>query len=391
MNKLDFSQNERLNNFMGFVHKINSVIGEIHGKDKMFNLKPREDIKSFKVEDKKSKYNGREIVVNATTPSEELFSLASELVRPADEPFAAREIFAVDESFHQGSKEIGFDILAETGRAALTPTGNSNGQNIPKADVNIGRNFSPVGKISNYMEVSRDELQGVELRNDRGMGPLVDLISEKLTVARKNIFRIEDNIAFQGASFDDSQIANEIPGYFDSFSTNAADYEGDSPSKGKREEVNLDWTDAATTADQIIATIRTAAEYITRNGVYVPNTMALPRDVITTLGLRRTSDTDSTPILEWIKRAFEVAYGRELKIVGSNAFSKFGAGSNESGFSLLDSNKMHQAIAGVEALTVLPSFIDKEGTIQQVVLLKTGGNMIKHPGAAYLGTKIKGE
>ena len=391
MDKLDFSRHPGMNNFMGFMRKINSAIGLLHGNDRMIKGIEFDESnagQTFKIEDKNSKFNGRDIVINSTVPSQEMFSLAQELVRPADEPFAAREVFAVDESFHEGSQEIGYDVIAERGRALLVAAGNSTGNNTPKADVSVGRKLNTVGKIQNYMEVSRDELQAIDLRNDRGLGPLVDLISEKLNVARKNILRLEDQVAWQGSNFADTEEVNEIPGFFDSLSNDTALNEGTNPSKGRREDIQVPlWTDPAKTADQYIADIRKAAEYITRNGVYVPDTMAVPRDILTTISLRRTSDTDSTPLIEWIKRAFAAAYNIELKIVGTNALKTLTGGSNN-GFLLLDSKKEYQAISGVEALTVLPSVVKEDGTIRQFVLMKTGGTMVKHPAAAYLGTNI---
>jgi hypothetical protein len=390
-NALDFSRSGKINTFMGFVHKVNSLIGDTFGKDAMYNLKPKENLigKTFKFEDSKSKFNGRDIVINATIPSEEIFSLAQELVRPADEPFSAREALAVDDSFHVGSREVGFDVLSQNGRALLRPAGNSNGNETPKSDISLGRNLSAVGKIDTYMEVSRDELQALDLRNDRGMGPLVDLMSEKLTTARKSVSRVEDQLVWQGGSFDDSAETNEIPGLLDSFSTTSSLYEGNNPSKGKRAQVvdpgaGRAWS--TKTADQIITDIRTAAEYVTRNGVYVPNTMILPRSILTSISLLRTSDTDSTPLIEWIRRAFSSAYGLELKIVGTNALTTLTGPVD--GFILIDSRKEHQAIASVEALTVLPSVTEKDGTIKQVVQMKTGGCHVKHPAAGYLGTDI---
>ena len=79
----------------------------------------------------------------------------------------------------------------------------------------------------------------------------------------------------------------------------------------------------------------------------------------------------------------------DIKIVPTNALAVQGGSGDEGSFLVIDSKKEYQAISGVEALTVLPSFIERDGTISQQVLMKTGGTMVKHPAAAYMGTKIR--
>jgi hypothetical protein len=87
-------------------------------------------------------------------------------------------------------------------------------------------------------------------------------------------------------------------------------------------------------------------------------------------------------------RTFKTAFKIDLNIVPTNALTKFDNTDLSGGFLLLDSRKEHQAISGVEALTVLPSITEADGTIKQFVQMKTGGTMVKHPSAAYLGIGI---
>ena len=69
-------------------------LGDIHGDDCKIDLEPKKG--SFKC-------NGQDIKFNTTYPNEEIFSVAQEFVRPADEPFAAEKVFEVDSSYHEGS------------------------------------------------------------------------------------------------------------------------------------------------------------------------------------------------------------------------------------------------------------------------------------------------
>ena len=107
---LSFEGNELLNNFIGTAQRINNQIEKIHGKAAKLNLDAPQGNKHFTFKGKSERLNGRKIRLNSTVPNEELFSVAQELVRPADEPFSARDIFEVDSSFNAGSQEIGYDV-----------------------------------------------------------------------------------------------------------------------------------------------------------------------------------------------------------------------------------------------------------------------------------------
>lgn len=400
---INFSRNENVVNFMDLAHKINALTKRVHGFE--FNLKVNEkhDGKFFTVNDKNSPFDGRKVRLNATLPNQELFSVAQELVRPADEPFAAREIFSVDTSFHEGSQTVGYDVIQEGGEATLIPTGRTN-VDIEKADAAVGRRLQAVGKIANYIEVTRDDIQAFDLRRDRGLGPLVSLLEEKLRIARKNISRTEDAIVWAGGRLKSGGAVNEIEGFLDRFSTTTADSQGSNPQSGRRETVAT--VDADTTwaekiagviangsgPDAIISDLRVAAQYLTRLGAFQPNMLVLPHSITTLLSLTRLPDTNSTPLLEWIVRAMEAAYG-PLTVKSTNAL----VGSTDAnrqqnftgnGFILMDSKQMHQSIAVVEDMTLLPSKEDELGTIKQVVQMKTGGIIVKHPAAAYLGVGI---
>lgn len=391
---IDFSKDPYTRKFMSAIistaKRVNAQIAVEHGEEYMFDLEPRQG--SFTIDDKDSKFNGYEVRFNAVIPNQELFSLASELVRAKDEPFAARRVFKLDSSFHVGSQTIGFDILVEQGEAKLHAAGRPAGSEITQADAKIDRELQNVGKISNYISITRDDVQQMDLRNSRGLGPLVDLLSEKLRTARKNISRAEDSIIWTGGNISGVS-ASKIKGIFDFFSTSSGDFLGSQPTKGRHDDDLPVWS--GLTSDAIIAQLAVGAGHVSRNTSYEVNTIVLPTDLmIEEIGLKKTSETDSTPLINWIKAAFKNMFSKGVEIVTTNALTAdTTSGSkrrNEKipfrGFMMLDSDKAHQAIAEVEAMIMLPSKEDKEGTIEQVVTMKTGGIQVKHPAAMYLGT-----
>lgn len=389
---LNFSQSAPWKALLGFMMRVNQAVIEEHGQGfKGLEFNGKED--TFTCDNPNSRFNGKLIRLNSTVPNAELFSLASELVYPMDEAFEARNAFAIDESFHPGSQQIGYDVVSEQGKAKLVPIGQNSASDTPKADASIGRKFSAVGKIQNFYEVTRDEIQELSLRNDRGLSPLIDLMSFKMDTARKNIARVEDQLVWLGGSFSQTPADDkEIPGYLDSFSTSSALYDGNTPSKGKQEQVadsgtgsSRLWADK--TPDNIIADITKGLQYLTSKGLFKPTTLAMPHGHVTDLAMRRVSDVDSTPLLEWIIRTIKSAYRVDLTILGTNAL-KGTVNTNKDGFLLFESKKQNQAIAVTEQMTVLPSKELGDGTIQQFVLMKTGGIQVKRPSSGYLGTDI---
>lgn len=391
---IDFSKNPYTRKLMGAIlstaHRVNAQIKTEFGEQFQFDLRPRQG--HFEINDKDHKYNGYNVRYNAVIPNTELFSLATQLVRAKDEPFAARKVFKIDSSYHVGSQTIGYDILVEQGEAKLIAAGRAGGSEIPQADASIDRELQNVGKISNYFTITRDDIQQMDLRNARGMGPLVDLLSEKMRTARKNISRVEDSIIWTGGNIA-GVAASKIQGIFDFFSTTSGDFTGAQPTKGQKKTGLAVWS--GLTSDAIIAQLAVAAGYVSRNNSYFANTLVLPTDLmIQEIGLKKTSETDSTPLIKWIKMAFQEAFDRPLNVVTTSALNGPGTTSGttrtETGltfraFMLLDADQDHQAIAEVEAMTMLPSKEDMEQTIKQVATMKTGGIQVKHPSAMYLG------
>lgn len=396
---LDFTHDPHLRAFNTFVQRVNAMVAREYGR----GLDLSRDIgKTFTTEltDYRGNSSKVEIRLNDTVPNAELFSLAMELVRPADEPFSARSIFEADGSFHEGSQTVGYDLVNEHGEAKLVATGRT-ASAIPRASTSIDRVVQAVVKIMAELEVTRDDIQQLNLRNDRGLAPLVDLLQEVIQGARKNIARQEDYILWTGGNIE-GIAAGRLNGLMDFFSSVSGDYSGSAPTKGQKAAVvagvgGTTW--ALKTSEEIIRDISTAAAYVVRNGTYIPNTLILPYQVLTSsLALRKTSEVDSTPLITWIKRTFADAFGVDLKVVATNALvggtvsgttrgnTKITA--SENAFILLDNRRENMVIADVESTILLPSVEDTQGTLRQVAQLKTGGMMVKHPSSMYMGTGI---
>ena len=398
MKPIDFSENPIMARVTQFAKAINSQVAEIHGRRNSFKLDaPKGDNLYFTT--RNSKGEQIQVRLNAVVPSEELFTVAQELVRAADEPFASREVFPEDTGFHPGSREIAYDVLTDQGEAEAVAIGPVTPA-VTQADVVIGRKFQPTCKIPQTVTVTRDDMQLLDMRQDRRLSPLVDLMNEKLLTGKKNIERTHDRLIWQGAEIRGAA-AGRILGFADFMSTNSANYNGNAPTAGKMESVPTvggltTWFQK--TSELIIADIARGIAWVQRNNAYNPNTIVLPPSVATNaLSFKKTSTVDSTPLIEWIQRAAKLALGKELKTVISNAMQKGTVSGTtrpmtwlaETGFLLLEADKRYGCIATVEPLTMLAPVTLIDGSIQQMLQIKTAGYQGKHPGMAYVGTGIQ--
>lgn len=392
---LNFEKDHRskvyLRSFFNTIDAINNLYERVHGE--RFNFRQNQG-KTANVT-----LNGKnyEIRLNETVPNAELFSLAMELVRPAVEAYSSREILESDTSFHEGSQTVGFDVLEQSGEATLVAAGRT-ADKINQTSVAISRELNAVAKIMAQFQVTRDDLQLYALRNDRGMGPLVDLMEEKIQNARDTLAWKDDIINWIGGSIE-GVTAGRIPGLMSYVSTNSAEYDKAKPTAGKQEAVatvdtRTKWSDK--TSDEIVADIQKGAQWVRRSGVYIPRVLAIPHESFTELSFRKVSDVDSTPLIEWIKRTMSATYNIEFKIVGTSALSnqtstgtkRTNTAISSDAFMILDNNRRNFVVADVEKVIMNTAEQNAQDTITQVIQQKTGGVMGKHPSAIYVGTGI---
>ncbi len=377
---------------MELVKAVNAQIGEVHGKSAMIDLEPRHNGQTFKA---KHSRTGEtiEVRMNAAVPNDELFSLSQRLVEPKFEQFQMLNVFEQDASFHVGSETVGVDIVTETGEAKIVAPGQDN-PNITLSDVNVGRRLQSVAQLWAGVTVTRNQIQKVSLRNDRGQGPVLDFIAKVQATARRNIDRGLDDLVANGSHIE-GLVAGNILGLKDNFSTNSALYSGNAPSKGQAAYVapgatTTKWDWYGKNSAEIINDLAAMAGYLGSKNLFAPKVvMVPPKLMIQRLALKLTTDLNTEPLIKWIEEAMERAFGTKPKFIATNAMT---AGSRSgttqgndwmlgSAACMLDNDVDNFAIAIVEPLTLLPSVTDRFGTIRQNMTLKTGGLIAKNPAA----------
>ena len=331
--------------------------------------------------------NGTQVKMKADSilPTQELFSLAQELVRPDDEPFKARDVYFFDNSFHPGSREVGYDILDQEGEAAVVATG-LEFANIPRADITINRNLNRPVKIAVACKYLRDDILQFDLRNSRGFGPAVALVAEKLETARKIVRRKEDKVVWLGEPGPGS--TKIMAGVLDFFKN--TDTEADR-GFGLFETVaagvgGVPWADK--TPDEIVTDIRRGRQYLKGfSNSYDPNTLVLTPDRAENLFMTRVGTSSDRTIAEFIIQAFKQD-GTDLKIVTTNAVLNTNTAIGVEIFLLLDSRPTNFSVAMLQDITLLPPKEDAQGNVLQIVELRLGGFQAKHGDAAYQGRGI---
>jgi len=378
-------------------HKINSVIREKHlgaipGKVFDFmKLTPgyREVVDKRNGSVKRVKYN-------SIIPNTELFSLAQDLVQPAIEEFEASNIFVSDSGYSPGAETVGADIISRTGKARLAVRGVEKGD-IPRADMSIGRHTQVIGKLDDYIRVTLDEIQRVAARNQAGLAPMVDLMSEKLNAARWLIGRDREMLIWRGGFVEDISIGiTSIFSYFTTTESGVNGWASATPKFGKQsivatEETVVTW-DAKLGLPSgkgpmyIQQDLSEALAYVQRLGTYKVTHFVLPRRWLNKLSTMPYSALNPTPILNVLKQAFP-----GIEFVGTTALDyKYNTDLTalKSGFLAIDARKQNWVIADPEPINFLNAVVDKEGAVEQVARAQCAGILSKHPSSAAFFTGI---
>lgn len=390
---LEFNENHPVvGGTMDLVRAINNQIGIVHGKSAMLDLEPRRNGSYFETKHTKT---GEKIKVriNSTVPNDELFSLSQRFVEPKFEQFKMLEVFEQETGYAPGSEAVGVDIVTETGEAKIVAP--SVGSPItPLADINIGRRLQSVAQLWAGVRVTRNQIQKIDLRNDRGQGPALDFVARVQMTARRNIDRALDDLIANGSHIE-GLVAGNILGLKDNFSTDSTKYSGNAPSKGKAAIVTagattgkLNWY--GKNSAEILVDVAGMAGYLGQKMLFAPKVIMLPPQLlIERLGLKLTTDLNTQPLITWIEDAMQRQFGVKPKFVGTNAMTKGSRSSTERGNDwitqsaacMLDNDIENYAIAVVEPLTLLQAITDEYGTVRQNMTMKTGGLINKNPAA----------
>ncbi len=388
----DYTGHPVVENTMALVREINKQIGEVHGKHAMLDLEPRHNGSTFKT---RLRASGEEVEIrcNASVPNDELFSLSQRFVEPKFEQFQMLNVFKKDASFHVGSETVGIDIISESGEAKVVSAGQDN-PTLSLSNMRVGRRLQSVAQIWAGITVTRNQIQKIQLRNDRGQGPALDFIAKVMEAARRNMDRTHDDIIANGTHIE-GLVAGNIVGLKDEFSTDSALYGGNTPSKGKAASVAAGATTGKYTwygknSAEIINDWADMAAYLGQKGLFTPKVLMLPPQLlIKRLALKLTTDLNAQPLINWLKEAFREAFKVELNIIATNAMSE-GTRSgttrgndwiDNSAACMLDNDEDNFAIAIVEPPTLLPAITDQFGTVRQNLTMKTGGLIRKQPAA----------
>ncbi len=341
----------------------------------------------------KNTQNGEEKVFpcNSLIPHQEVFDILTTPVRPIDEPFLTRRgAFRVDQSGDPGVPRVGIEIITEEGEAKdFAASSAAGGKEIGReSNVTISREFNFVRVAQTTMVVTREALLSAASRNRIGAGATISLLQEVIRVGRKNVMRREDEINVKGAGSTDAK--DRVPGLLDAFGTAS----GQSPTAnvtttgtGGTDALKRRW--ANKTAKQIIeGDLSAAVKELRRTGAFEPKLLLLPQDVISDIVNKYSSDTNTTPLIEWIKKSWSDNFNSKITIMGTNALNTTNSGQSVQVFILADNAPQNQAFARPLDVTLLNPVLNAHGDITQVAEIRTAGFFNMHPKAMYMGKGI---
>jgi len=214
----------------------------------------------------------------------------------------------------------------------------------------------------------------IQAARNLGKGPAVNLDQMRVGTARRYIFEKEHMICFVG----DGSVG--VKGILDSTYYGAGLGTMEDVASGT---VDTEWS--TKTPNEIIEDLNKGIGVVEAQGLFKARVLVLPN---TQWNLLKKPYSTQSPMttLKWLET--EGVYFE--KIIVTNAMSQAynGIAGPKDAFLILDNEREIVDLATLMDITLGDAVFDFLGTSNQVVKLKTGGLIVRHPSALYVGTAI---
>jgi len=310
--------------------------------------------------------------------SDDFLQISQVLYTPKQDEMLARRIFSIDSTYASYAREIGYDYYDRTGSAKIYAKGGG-GKDIPFVGESGGRITQKVYDLVTGIRYSKAELQALEAKRALGKGPSIQLNMLRVDTARRYISEVENKLAFSG----DTEYG--IKGIFDDTFYNGTNL-------GVKENVAASGTgsgDAAKrlwpnkTSSLILDDLFKAVDTVEQDALFKARILVLDPKNFNRLRKPFTT-TDSRTLLDWLNSNglyFE-------QIIASRNMRLTNNGDTVNYFMVLDNSPEIVQLAITEDLNLGDPIVDIVGTTEIAVMESTGGIVLRHPAACYIGKGI---
>ena len=306
--------------------------------------------------------------------TDDFLQIENTLYTPKEEELAHRKIFSLNTSYASYAEEIGYDYYQREGSAKILSKGGS-AQDVPFVGEKGGRVTQKAYTVVSGIRYTKAEQEAIMAKRSLGKGPSVQLDTLRAASARRFIFEKEAALAFVGDT------DYNILGIFDSsfYGTNLGTSERVATGVG-----GYNWSEK--TALEILTDLETAMNTIEQRGLFKARTLVVSPSHYNRLRKPFSETGDSRTLLMWLNS--EGMYFENIVISRQMLSTYNGDANSYDYFMMLDNDPEVVELALLHDIELGDPVYDIVGTQEQAVTLKTGGIIVRHPSALYIGQDV---
>jgi hypothetical protein len=306
--------------------------------------------------------------------NDDFLQIENTLYTVKEEELAHRKIFSVNSTYARYAEEIGYDYYQREGSAKILAKGGS-AKDIPFVGEKGGRVTQKAYTVVSGIRYSKAEQEATQAKRALGKGPAIQLDTLRVASARRFINETEAKIAFTG----DTEYG--IKGIFDSsfYGTNLGTKESVATGTG-----GYLWSQK--TAREILTDLETGMNKVEEKGLFKAKTLVLSPQHYNRLRKPFSDTGDSRTLLTWLNS--EGMFFQQIVVTNQMLSTYNGDTSSYNYFMILDNDPEIVQLALLFDIELGEPVYDIVGTMEQAVMLKTGGIMLRHPSAVYIGYRI---
>lgn len=315
---------------------------------------------------------------NGLFTPDDLLQIENILYTPIESELMHRTIISVNDRFAPYANSIGYDYYQRQGSAKILAHGGG-AKDIPFVGEKGSRVTQNVYTIASGVRFIESERLAAAAKATLGKGPSLDLPLNRIASARRFCFEKENSLVFAG----DADFG--IKGIFDAsfYGTDLGTKENVAQgATGSTAAAKRLWSNK--TAQEILIDLQTALNAVETDGLFTAKVLAVPPTQYNRLRLPFSTTNDSRTLFAWLRSEgmfFErVVKMKELK-AGNN-------GDTVDYFMVFDNNPEVIELAVVRDIELGEPVYDIMNTSEQAVTMRTGGIIMRHPSAFYVGQGI---
>lgn len=312
---------------------------------------------------------------------DDLLSIESVLYQPISEELRHREVWSLATNFMPEAEEVGYDTYDRTGSAKVF-AGRAVANDIPFVGDKKTRTTQAVREIASGISFTRAERGATAAANSLGRGPNVALDMLRVESVRRFINELEAKHIWVGdATLGIVGALDNV--YYNETGLGTKEFVAVGAAGNSPEQQRL-WVNKS--SQEIITDLIRARTIVGTGGIFTGRTLVVPHEQMLRLEQPYGADTPVTIKDFLLGRTGTEGYFD--RIVPTNYMDSTNNAESVDTFMVLDNRPQVGQIAVVKELELFPPVFDETQNSRQAAILRSGGFLMRHPAAIYVGKGI---